>query len=356
MARKRMIDPGIWRDSNVIKLSNDEFIVWVGCISTADDEGIIEPDPDSLYFELARKELTPEIIASALKTLSELEMIIRYDRFAFLPHWFKHQTLNRPSPTKLTRPPRSIVERYQDYISAWESTYSYYTGKGDEKRLVEASYPYREDDTPLSDEENSPLNDVIPLSDDSVIPHEQVSELPTETDEEAKLHQKETGNVQNNGKKEVFTEDSLNDHEQLSANRMEEKGKEEKRTRTRPRKRAGPPEKPHPVYHAIKETYESKWPDDTLPNYAREGPALKAFTQEALKRSHGDPYVWAKTACENHWRLKKDPESLFHRHPFLPSIAMSSGLFPRLLEAMHPMTPELSDRDRRKLAALGAER
>jgi len=317
MARKRMIDPGIWRDSNVIKLSNDEFIVWIGCISSADDEGIIEPDPDSLFFEMGRRELTSEKIASALDRLAKLEMIIRYGRYAFLPNWFKHQTLNRPTRTKMIRPPRSIVEKYPSYIAAWEETFSFWQGKGDAREFIEVAYPIREDDIEDSEPETDPQENELPLTDNSV-----------------------------------------SAHQQFTPNRIEEKGKEEKRreenTSTRDKPASHPPEKIHPVYHSIKATYESQWDNETLPNYAREGPALKKFTQEALKRSPDDPDTWARQACETHLRLKNDRESLFSGHPFLPSIAMSGGLFPRLIEEMQSGKAKLSDRDRRKLEALGA--
>ncbi len=312
-----MIDPGIWRDSNVIKLTNDEFIVWLGCISSADDEGIIEPDPDSLFFELGRRELTPEKISDALDRIADLGMIVRYDRYAFLPNWFKHQTLNRPTRTKLIRPPQFIVEKYPEYITSWEETFSFWQGRGDVREFIEVSYPVRED---------------------AAEPQEVNAES-----QEVELQ---------------ITEYAVSDNNQLSANRIEEKGIEEKvreeNTSARSKSAERPPEKIHPVYHSIKSTYESQWDDETLPNYAREGPALKKFTQEALKRSPDDPDTWARKACETHLRMKNDRESLFSGHPFLPSIAMSGGLFPRLIEEMQSGKAKLSDRDRRKLEALGA--
>lgn len=39
MARKRMIDPGIWTSEDFANLSMLARLVWVGLISNADDEG-----------------------------------------------------------------------------------------------------------------------------------------------------------------------------------------------------------------------------------------------------------------------------------------------------------------------------
>ena len=119
-------------------------------------------------------------------------------------------------------------------------------------------------------------------------------------------------------------------------------------------KKNKPPEPVSPIYHAIKETYESQWEGNTLPSYAREGPAIKRYVKEAEKRSPDDPGAWARRACETHLQLKGDKDSLFSGQPFLPSIAMSGGLFPRLIEAMQgPPGERLSERDERKLKALG---
>lgn len=112
------------------------------------------------------------------------------------------------------------------------------------------------------------------------------------------------------------------------------------------------------LYHRIKEAYESQWDNKTLPDYAREGPAIKKLVSEAESRGRDAPVEWAKRFVNTHWRLKRDTESLLHGHPFLPSIGVSSGLKPRILEAMQApaqAVTQLSDRDRRKLAELGVE-
>jgi hypothetical protein len=48
MARKRMIDPGFWDDEDVGQLTNDERLLFLGCISNADCFGKLTGSPASL--------------------------------------------------------------------------------------------------------------------------------------------------------------------------------------------------------------------------------------------------------------------------------------------------------------------
>ena len=133
MARKRMLSPDVWSDGKTIRLNNDELLFFVGMISMSDDEAIVEADPDSLHFRLARQEFSPEKIEDLLRRLNDEGMIVQYNGYAFLPNFFKHQTLNRPTMTKLRRPPAEIVRQYPEYIEAWKRVF-----KQDE-------YPFTED-------------------------------------------------------------------------------------------------------------------------------------------------------------------------------------------------------------------
>ena len=181
MARKRMLSNGIWRDKKIIKLSSKELIVWIGCISIADDEGILEPDADSLFYELARRDMTVEEIDSAIKKLEsdEINLLVPYGPYAFIPTWYKHQSLNRPSKTKLKRPPKDIVENYPDYIEGWESTFSYWTGKGDNREKVYEKYPFRERSVQIDGKNNQ-------FTDNSVSTHGVFSEHSVSTHSEEK--------------------------------------------------------------------------------------------------------------------------------------------------------------------------
>ena len=127
MARKRIIDPAIWTDKKAIKLDIYSFTVFIGLFSLADDEGIKEIDPDSLHFELARKELTTEVIKESLDVLASdrFRMIIRYgEDLAFIPSFYRHQKIKYPSKTKHERPPLDEASKFPGYIDGWETTFS----------------------------------------------------------------------------------------------------------------------------------------------------------------------------------------------------------------------------------------
>jgi hypothetical protein len=136
MARKRMLANGIWHDRKCIRLSNEELLVWIGCISLADDEGIFEADPLALHYELARRTITPDDMEDILAELDKAGLIVRYGDYAFIPAWFKHQKLKGRSPqeTNHRRPPRGVLEKYPAYVKEWELTFS----KGD----TTADYPF----------------------------------------------------------------------------------------------------------------------------------------------------------------------------------------------------------------------
>jgi len=136
MPRKRMIDPGIWTDPDVMKLTDLALIVFVGLISHADDEGINELDARSFHFRLGRESLTVEVVESCFDELDRHGLIIRYGCYGWLPNWFKHQILKgrKPQPTKLVRPPENAVLDHPLYVAEWESTYG--------TRDNPVSYPY----------------------------------------------------------------------------------------------------------------------------------------------------------------------------------------------------------------------
>lgn len=167
MPRNRMLSKGIYSDPKVIPKTVPQTFVFVGCISLADDEGIFEADPESMYWSFAKRDLPPEDIAEAMGVLAKDELIVMYDRYAFLPNWFKHQALNRPTQTKLKRPPRSIVERFPGYIEGWERTFSYTKKDENGQRIpVNTPYPFREEsegDHGIFNEDSLSTHEVITL-------------------------------------------------------------------------------------------------------------------------------------------------------------------------------------------------
>lgn len=107
MARKRMIDPGIWQSEDFSKLSTLAKLVFIGLFSLADDEGKGRCNPVYLKSTLFPYE---EGIRSADidKTLSEISSnmsVIFYtcdgSSYYSLYNWNTWQKIDRPSESKI---------------------------------------------------------------------------------------------------------------------------------------------------------------------------------------------------------------------------------------------------------------
>jgi len=65
MPRRRMIDPAIWDDPDVGELGPQEFRLFIGCISLADDEGRLDADPRFLrkvFFGFSKDVTVPVVL------------------------------------------------------------------------------------------------------------------------------------------------------------------------------------------------------------------------------------------------------------------------------------------------------
>lgn len=107
MARKRMIDPGIWQSEDFSKLSTLAKLVFIGLFSLADDEGRGRCNPVYLKSTLFPYE---EGIRSADidKTLSEISSnmsVILYScdgsNYYSLYNWDTWQKIDKPTPSKI---------------------------------------------------------------------------------------------------------------------------------------------------------------------------------------------------------------------------------------------------------------
>ena len=127
-----MISPEIWTDAKFLKLTVKEKLVFIACISFADDEGILELGSESLWYRInvQPNDLSIAEYNDILGKLSKLGMIVRYDEYAFIPAWFKHQYIKHPTKSLLHRPPESIAKYYLEYLSGWYNQYK------------EKEYPY----------------------------------------------------------------------------------------------------------------------------------------------------------------------------------------------------------------------
>lgn len=110
MARKRMIDPGIWTSEDFSNLSMLARLIWVGLISNADDEGRGKANTAYLKSQLFPydDELSLKKIDTALKEIEATMSIKFYEvegkKYYQLTKWQKFQTINRPTPSQIPQP------------------------------------------------------------------------------------------------------------------------------------------------------------------------------------------------------------------------------------------------------------
>ena len=112
--RIRSVKPEVWKDEKVGRLSQGARLLFVGLVTMADDEGrLLATDSAILghcfpYEPKAGGQLTgwmTELVSSGV-----LIVYTRDDlRYAAFRHWRRHQRINRPSPSKLPKPPNRRV-------------------------------------------------------------------------------------------------------------------------------------------------------------------------------------------------------------------------------------------------------
>ena len=110
-----MLDPSLWDSETFGALSFGARILWVGCISNADDEGRLKASEAFLRASVFRyDDPTSLSIHGWLSELSVNGMLVLYEvsgrDYAYLPKWLEYQTINRPSKSKLPGPHEVLIE------------------------------------------------------------------------------------------------------------------------------------------------------------------------------------------------------------------------------------------------------
>ncbi|MBI1939157.1 MAG: hypothetical protein HYS25_13695 [Ignavibacteriales bacterium] len=115
MARRRMIDPGIWDSAYEKSWSANDFLVMVAAISAADDEG---KGKVSMIKRNAGSMISDKKFQNCLQNLSDSIQVyeISSEKLFSLTNWKIYQTINRPSPSKYP-PPRSNNNNSLDDIT-----------------------------------------------------------------------------------------------------------------------------------------------------------------------------------------------------------------------------------------------
>lgn len=116
MARKRMIDPGIWLSEDFSNLSILARLVWIGIISNADDEGRGKANISYLKSQLFPydDELSLKKIENSLKEIEKNMSIVFYEienkKYFQLTSWHKFQKIDKPSPSSIPKKPENSCD------------------------------------------------------------------------------------------------------------------------------------------------------------------------------------------------------------------------------------------------------
>ena len=98
-----------------------------------------------------------------------------------------------------------------------------------------------------------------------------------------------------------------------------------------------------PLYNILKKTFEGKQPDGRFVNYAAEGKALNKMISEARARCPDEPEKWIERTVGAFLSLRSSRDSFWSKQPVLPSVIMSQGILPRVLEHVESTKPTNSD-------------
>lgn len=119
MARKRMVDPGIFSSRQFISLGNNQphpQTTYLGTISCADDYGILELDPILLRSQIyPRSTCVRKTIERHIELILKEDLLLSYKvegrTYAIHPNWLEYQKLDNPARPKLPFPPEHILAK-----------------------------------------------------------------------------------------------------------------------------------------------------------------------------------------------------------------------------------------------------
>lgn len=105
MSVQRFIYPSIWRCPALASLAPDAQLLFIGCFSTADDEGRRPADPCLLKADVfpLRGDIGPDSVRDLLRTCAEAGLVRVYGQGQWLdlPSWHKYQKPKYRKPSRI---------------------------------------------------------------------------------------------------------------------------------------------------------------------------------------------------------------------------------------------------------------
>lgn len=112
--RRRMIDPGFWKDAKIGNLSQPARLAFIYSWNAADDEGRMD-DWNAATMRggcMAYDDITLSQADALLNEIMSQRLILPYQvnkhQYHVIPNFKKYQTINRPTESKLPPPPFDV--------------------------------------------------------------------------------------------------------------------------------------------------------------------------------------------------------------------------------------------------------
>jgi len=125
MPRIRTIKPQFFEDDKIGSLTPYGRLCFIGLWTLADDFGTLNKPPEVIKAQLFPYDYNdPELdIHRILQELENLKLIVRYGpnkRYIYIPHFHKHQQIDKPSPTRAAPPPEEfgipVSPEYAEFV------------------------------------------------------------------------------------------------------------------------------------------------------------------------------------------------------------------------------------------------
>lgn len=114
--RKRFVDPAMWSDPGIAKLTRDERLLFVGIVTIADDEGRLCASPASLVGAIYPNDsLSPKTVMKWRDGIVEkMTNVVLYEHedveYISFKRWERYQKPSHATASKLPRPSRGGSE------------------------------------------------------------------------------------------------------------------------------------------------------------------------------------------------------------------------------------------------------
>src|SRR5689334_20392246 len=114
MARIRTVKPEFWGHPKICRCSRDARLLFVGLLNESDDEGRQLASPRAIAGAVFPNDgdVTTKMVDRWLDELEAAGLVTRYDvdgvKYLVILGFNQHQKINRPSKSRLPRPPDSV--------------------------------------------------------------------------------------------------------------------------------------------------------------------------------------------------------------------------------------------------------